>query len=133
MEYITYFPGGARVNVDLGAHVVHTDQTVAGGGGGTAPTPFQLFLASIGACAGTYILAFCRQRGLPTEDVRLVQSMEVDPATKLVTAVRLDVHLPPGFPEKYRGALIRAAEQCTVRKHFESPPQILVHAFADAA
>ena len=119
MELIIDFPGGARVDAHFGPYTVHTDQPAHGGGDGSAPTPFATFLASIGTCAGIYVLGFCRQRGLPTEGLRLVQHLEVDHSTGLVSQVLLDIQLPAGFPEKYRAAVIRSAEQCAVKKHFE--------------
>lgn len=123
MEMVISFPGGARVDAQFGPYTVRTDQPPQGGGEGSAPTPFATFLASIGTCAGIYVLGFCRQRGLPTEEIRLVQRLEVNPANGMVSKVLLDIHLPPGFPERYRPALIRAAEMCAVKKHMENPPQ----------
>jgi len=120
------FPGGARVDASFDSHVVRTDQPPHQGGNGSAPTPFATFLASIGTCAGIYVLGFCRQRGLPTEAIHLVQEIDVDPVSGMVTKVRLDIHVPPDFPEKYRSALIRSAEQCAVKKHLEHPPQFEV-------
>jgi ribosomal protein S12 methylthiotransferase accessory factor len=127
-EFIIDFPGGARVDAHLGPYTVKTDQPPMGGGQGSAPTPFALFLASIGACAGIYVLGFCRQRGLLADGIRLVQRMETDPHTHMVSNVSLDIQLPPDFPEKYKDALIRSAEQCTVKKHLENPPAFAVTA-----
>ena len=67
MEMEITFPGGARVDANFGGMTVKTDQPVQGGGQGSAPTPFATFLASIGTCAGIYVLGFCQQRGIPTE------------------------------------------------------------------
>jgi ribosomal protein S12 methylthiotransferase accessory factor len=128
MEMLIDFPGGARVDAHFGEFIVRTDQPPQGGGDGSAPTPFATFLSSLGTCAGIYVLGFCRQRGLPTENIRLVQKMEFDPATHMVTRVALDIQLPPDFPEKYKAAVIRSAEQCAVKKHFERPPAIQVSA-----
>ena len=124
MDMIIDFPGGARVDAHFGPFSVRTDQPPQGGGEGSAPTPFATFLASIGTCAGIYVLGFCRQRGIPAEGIRLTQSIEVDPVTRLVSRVALDIHLPPDFPEKYREPVIRTAGQCAVKKHFEHPPEI---------
>jgi ribosomal protein S12 methylthiotransferase accessory factor len=121
-ELIIDFPGGARVDAHFGPYTVPTDQPPAGGGEGSAPTPFSTFLASIGTCAGIFVLGFCRQRGLPTDGIRIVQSMESDPRTHLISKVELDIQVPESFPEKYREALIRSAEQCSVKKHLEHPP-----------
>ncbi len=126
MEMLIDFPGGARVDAHFGPFVLKTDQPAIGGGNDSAPTPFDTFLASIGTCAGIYVLGFCRQRGLPTEDIRLTQKTEVDPATGMVTQVGIEIHLPPDFPEKYKGAVIRSAEQCKVKKHMEHPPAFVV-------
>jgi ribosomal protein S12 methylthiotransferase accessory factor len=124
MEMMIDFPGGARVDAHFGPYTVRTDQPPQGGGDGSAPTPFATFLASIGTCAGIYVLGFCRQRGLPTEGVRLIQRVHSNPLTGMVDNVALEIQLPADFPEKYKAAVIRAAEQCAVKKHFERPPMI---------
>lgn len=120
------FPGGARVDASFDSHVVRTDQPPRQGGDGSAPTPFATFLASIGTCAGIYVLGFCRQRGLPTERIHLVQEIDFDPVSGMVSRVSIDIHVPPDFPEKYRSALVRSAEQCVVKKHLEHPPRFEV-------
>jgi len=122
MEMVIDFPGGARVDAHFGPFTVPTDQPAQGGGEGSAATPFATFLASIGTCAGIYVLGFCRQRGLPTDGIHIVQRMVPDPASGLIGRIALDIHVPPDFPEKYRPALVRAAEQCAVKKHLEHPP-----------
>jgi len=132
MEMVISFPGGARVDAQFGSFTVKTDQPPQGGGEGSAPTPFATFLASLGTCAGIYVLGFCRQRGLPTDGIRLTQRLGVDPATGLVAKVELDIHVPPSFPEKYHAALIRSAEQCAVKKLLESPPQFAIITVTDA-
>ncbi len=122
MEMTIDFPGGLRVDAHFGPYTIPTDQPPHGGGSGTAPTPFATFLASIGACAGIYVLGFCRQRGIPADGIRIVQSSETNRATGMVEKIRLDIQLPPDFPEKYKAAVIRAADQCAVKKHLEHPP-----------
>jgi len=133
MEMVIRFPGGARVDAEFGPFTVRTDQPVLGGGEGSAPTPFATFLASLGTCAGIYVLGFCRQRALSTEGIRLVQDVDVNRATGMVTSVRIVIHVPPEFPEKYRAALIRAAEQCAVKKHLENPPAFEIATMVDEA
>ncbi|MFQ5538465.1 MAG: OsmC family protein [Gemmatimonadota bacterium] len=110
------FPGGQRVDAVMGNMVVPTNQD------GSAPAPFGLFLASIGTCAGIYVLSFCQHRGLPTEGIKMVQRMHMNPFTRMLNQVDLDIIVPPEFPEKYHAALIRAADQCAVKKHMEEPP-----------
>jgi putative redox protein len=123
MEMIIDFPGGAKVDAHFGDFTVHTDQPPMGGGEGSAPTPFAVFLASLGTCAGIYVLGFCQQRGLPTEGIRIIQRMFNDPFSGLVGKIELEIQVPPNFPEKYRPSLVRSAELCAVKKHFENPPQ----------
>lgn len=122
MEMEITFPGGARVDASFGGLTVKTDQPARGGGSGSAPTPFATFLASIGTCAGIYVLGFCQQRGLPTQDVKIIQRMASDPTTGLVGKITLEIQLPPDFPDKYKAAVIKSAEQCAVKKHLEHPP-----------
>jgi ribosomal protein S12 methylthiotransferase accessory factor len=120
------FPGGARVDATFGAHTIRTDQPPHAGGQGSAPAPFSLFLASIATCAGIYVLGFCNQRGLPTGGIEIAQRMALDPRTGLIDRVEIDIRVPPDFPETYREALVRAANQCAVKKHLESPPSFEV-------
>jgi ribosomal protein S12 methylthiotransferase accessory factor len=119
MEIIIDFPGGSRVDAHLKQFTIPTDQPPAA----TAPMPFDLFLASIGTCAGIYILGFCKQRGLPTEGIRIVQRMHSNPATGMIEQIDLEILIPPTFPEKYRDSLIRSADLCKVKKHMEQPPR----------
>jgi putative redox protein len=126
VDMVVDFPGGLRVDAHFGPFTVRTDQPAQAGGEDSAPTPFATFLASLATCAGIYVLGFCRQRGIPTDGIRLVQRTFPDPATRLVGKVALEIQLPEGFPEKYKTPLIRAAEQCAVKKHFEHPPAINV-------
>ena len=123
MEMIIVFPGGARVDAHFGPYTVNTDQPPMGGGEGSAPTPFATFLASIGTCAGIYVLGFCRQRSLPVDGIRIRQRMYSNPMTGMIEKIDLEIQVPPDFPEKYRPSLIRSAELCAVKKHFETPPQ----------
>ena len=123
MEMVIDFPGGARVDAHFGSYTVNTDQPPMGGGEGSAPTPFAVFLSSIGTCAGIYVLGFCKQRGLSTEGIRIVQRVHNDPATRMIGKVDLEIQVPPDFPAKYHESLIRSAELCAVKKHLETPPQ----------
>ncbi|MGC9396875.1 MAG: OsmC family protein [Anaerolineae bacterium] len=126
MDMVISFPGGACVDAEYGGMVIKTDQLPSGGGEGSAPTPFALFLASLGTCAGIYVLSFCQQRGLPTEDIRIRQSMEMDPDTHMVKQIKLDIDLPAGFPKKYKIALIKSAQLCAVKRHLENPPHFKI-------
>jgi len=122
MEMMIDFPGGSRVDAHFGGFTIPTDQPPVA----SAPTPFATFLASIGTCAGIYVLGFCQQRGLPTDDIRIVQRMHTDRQTGMVGNIDLEILIPPTFPEKYRSSLIRSAELCAVKKHLENPPQFTI-------
>ncbi|MEI6593674.1 MAG: OsmC family protein [Holophagaceae bacterium] len=126
MEMLIDFPGGARVDAHFNGFTVCTDQGPQGGGEASAPTPFDLFLASLGTCAGIYVLGFCRQRGLPTEGIQLRERVVRNPETRKLEAVEIDIEVPLAFPEKYHEALVRAAAQCAVKKQLEAPPVIQV-------
>ena len=128
MEMEITFPGGARVDAALDGFVIQTDQPPSEGGEGSAPTPFSLFLASIGACAGIYVLSFCRHRGIPTENIRIQQRTEGDFEKQQVHSVTLDILLPPEFPAKYARAVARMAEMCAVKKHLDDPPTFKIEA-----
>ena len=126
MEMEIVFPGGAQVDAVMGNTVITTNQD------GSAPAPFGLFLASIGTCAGIYVLNFCTHRGLSTDGVKIVQRLSTNPTTRMVDRVELDIVVPPDFPEKYHTALIRAADQCAVKKHLETPPTFQVQTRVEA-
>jgi len=133
MDITIRFPGGKRVDATLGNHVIRTDQPVAAGGEDSAPAPFDLFLASLATCAGIYVLGFCQARGIPTDGIGITQRHAVDPATKQLVGVTLELDLPPEFPERYRDAVVRAAEGCKVKKLLAHPPAISVVAHTAAA
>lgn len=126
MEMRIEFPGGSRAEAIVGDHTVRTDQPLDEGGENTAVSPFVLFLASLGTCAGHYVMKFCRSRGIPTEGLSLTQNMEMDPESHRLSKVSIRIHTPPHFPEKYRDAVVRAADQCTVKRLLLAPPEIEV-------
>lgn len=126
-EIIAYLPGGRRVDALVGGHVIHTDQPRDNGGEDGAPSPFEHFLASMATCAGIFVQGFCARRGLPTEGIRVVERPEFDDDGTL-TEVNLTVELPPSFPEKYRDAVLRSVEQCSVKRAIQAQPTFKVSA-----
>ena len=114
--------GGKVITAHINGKTIRTDQSVRNGGGGTAPEPFELFLASIGTCAGIYVKSFCDQRNIPAEGIRIIQSMEFDSEKRVPSRFKLDIRLPADFPEKYRAAVINAAELCLVKKTINHSP-----------
>jgi putative redox protein len=118
------FPGGRRVDASQAGLVVHTDQSPGHGGEGSAPEPFDLFLASLATCAGLYVLVFCQTRGIPTDRLSLVQDQVYEDGK--LQRIRLSIMLPPGFPEKYVDAVRAAANSCKVKKALSAPPELEV-------
>jgi putative redox protein len=130
MDIKISFPGGKRVDASFGDRVVETDQSPLHGGDGSAPEPFELFLASLATCAGVYVLGFCQARDIPTEGIELSQHHEFDPETHRLTKVRIDISVPAGFPEKYVPALERVAAKCTVKRVIQEAPAFEISAVA---
>lgn len=109
------FPGGSRVDASFGPFAVQTDQPSHDGSAASASTPFATFLASIGTCAGIYVLKFLRGRGLLTEDVKLVQHVQDNPINGMIDQIHLEIPLPSSAPVRYHKAIVRAAELCAVQ------------------
>ena len=125
MEIKITFPGGKRVNAEIDGKAISTDQPTKYGGEGTAPSPYDHFLASIGTCAGIYVLSFCEERKIPTNRVSLVERFEAEKrGDKVVLSkIILEIIVPPEFPEKYHKVLIKVVDQCAVKKTILNPPQ----------
>ncbi|HEX2974386.1 MAG TPA: OsmC family protein [Bacteroidales bacterium] len=116
------FEGGKIVTALIHGHKVRTDQPVENGGTESAPSPFELYLASIGTCAGVYVKSFCDNRHISTDNIRLVQKTEFSKETGLPVSITIDIQLPDDFPEKYKESVIAVAELCKVKKSIASPP-----------
>jgi len=125
------FPGGLRVVAHYKGLVIETDQPVYAGGEGRAPAPFDLFLASIGTCAAYYVLAFCQQRNIPLDNIYVTQKTTRNPAAKRIEKIIIEVHLPPDFPKKYEAAVLKAIDQCSVKKHIIDNPEFELKAVSD--
>src|SRR5665648_14141 len=93
-----------------------------GAGDDSAPAPFDLFLASIGTCAGIYALGFMQQRGIDSEGSKITMGTHFDPAAGLISKIDLELELPASFPDKYRDAVVNAMNLCAVKKHLHQPP-----------
>ncbi len=122
------FPGGKRVDALYKGFHIKTDQPVYQGGEGSAPAPFDLFMASIATCAGIYVLSFCQNRNIPTDDLTLSMRSERNPDTKRIDRISIDIHLPADFPEKYTNAVIKSVNGCAVKVHMQNPPVFEVNA-----
>lgn len=128
---ITY-QGNKKVNAEFPGFTVATDQCTKTGGDGTAPEPYDLFLASIGTCAGYYVLAFCEKRGIPLEGITLKQRHEFTDPGHILSKVHLEIHVPPAFPEKYLDAVKKAAGACGVKKAITAGPEFEIETLKEA-
>jgi ribosomal protein S12 methylthiotransferase accessory factor len=122
------FPGGLRVDAEYKGFVIKTDQPAYQDGEGSEPSPFDLFLASLATCAGYYVLAFCNKREIPTEKAAVVMRTKRNPETKMIEKISIEIQLPPEFPEKYKKAVIKAVDGCSVKAHILNPPAFEVEA-----
>jgi ribosomal protein S12 methylthiotransferase accessory factor len=117
------FDGGKVVTAHSHGHIIKTDQPADNGGGDTAASPFELFLASIGTCAGIYVKSFCDNRQIPAENIKIIQTTEYNKETGLPVSIKLDIKLPLDFPEKYKASLLHVAGLCKVKKSIANPPE----------
>jgi ribosomal protein S12 methylthiotransferase accessory factor len=125
-ELKVVFGENYRIDVDYKGFTVKTDQPVHDGGDGTAPSPFDYFLVSLASCAGFYALAFCRERKIPVEGLGVAMTTERGEVSKMIDKITIAVTPPAGFPEKYRSALLKSVDHCTVKAHMMRPPQFEV-------
>ncbi len=118
-------------NLKVEAHYkgfkILTDQPSSDGGDNSAPSPFDLFLASVGACAGYYVKAYCRQRGISEQGIHLTQTMHRDRDSKMISRIEINIVLPPDFPRQHIQSVVRAAEACTVKKHIAAAPGFVLN------
>ena len=126
MEMNITVPGGKQVKAGFDGFTVLTDQPQPEGTN-AAPTPFNLFLASIGTCSGYYVLSYCQQHGIPSDRLRVTLHAERDASSHLVEDIQLTVHVPRDLPEKYHAGVIRAAGSCLVKRHMEHPPKFTIN------
>ncbi|MCX6100995.1 MAG: OsmC family protein [Candidatus Bipolaricaulota bacterium] len=122
------FPGGKRVDALYKGFCVHTDQPEDVGGANSAPSPFDLFLASLGTCAGYYVLSFCQRRNLPTDAISLALSAVRDAGGHGIARIEIVVTLPSEFPGEVVDACARAADQCAVRGYLDASLRVEVTA-----
>ena len=120
------FAGGKRIDARVGEFHIQTDQPARYGGDAQAPAPFELFLASIATCAGIFAWNFCEMRKLSTEGLALEMVCIDDEQKKMIGEVQFHLTLPEGFPDKYRAGIVRAMQQCAVKKHMQEAPAFSV-------
>lgn len=126
MEIKVSLEGGKRVSTRIGEHLVMTDQPAKHGGDDAAPAPYDLFLASIGTCAGFYVQSYCQSKGIDTTGIDITLRATRDPASQKITGFVTTIEVPAELPERFHPALQRAAAQCAVKKTIMSNPEFVV-------
>ncbi|MBU1077499.1 MAG: OsmC family protein [Spirochaetes bacterium] len=127
MEMKIVFPGGKKADALYKGFTIQTDQSKDNGGEGSAPSPFDLFLASLGTCAGVYVSSFCQKRGISSDNISLLMRTEKDDETHLIKKINIDIKLPNDFPDNYKQAVISTAGLCTVKKQMATPPEFEIN------
>lgn len=114
------FPGGKRVDAQYRGFRVSTDQPEDAGGTNSALSPFDLFLTSLGTCAGYYVLSFCQRRSLSTDGLSLTLDTSWNAEQHRIERIQIDISLPRDFPAEYVTACARAADQCAVKGYLDA-------------
>ena len=125
MEMQISLEQGMKVAAEFKGHRVLTDQPVKAGGDNEAPAPFDYFVVSIGTCVGFFIKRYCQTKGIDSEGIS-VQLTTQHNEKKAVTGFAMTISVPEGFPDKLHNALIKVADQCTVKKTMLSNPDFQI-------
>jgi uncharacterized OsmC-like protein len=123
---VVSWEGGARFTADIRGHKVTVDQPEKGGGNDSAPMPVELLPASLGTCIALYVHRFLATRGLDSTGLTVEVTAVGAPNPNRIGKFGVDVKIPGGVPEKYRDAVRRAAETCTVHHTLTHAPEIVV-------
>ena len=103
-----------------------TDQPIRYKGNGTAPSPFDYFLASSALCAAYFVKVYCIARDIPTDDIRLTQNNIVDPENRYKQLFNIQVELPESISEHDRDGILRSIDRCTVKKVIQQAPDFKI-------
>lgn len=104
------------------------DQPIRYKGDGTAPGPFDYFLASSAMCAAYFVKVYCLARNIPTEDIKLTQNNIVDPENRYKQIWTIDVELPESISEHDREGILKSIDRCTVKKVIQQTPEFVINA-----
>jgi uncharacterized OsmC-like protein len=117
---------GDRFAITSRDHTFTVDQPLADGGEDSAPTPTELFVASLGACVAFYARRYLARHHLPSEGLAVSTSYTMGSRPARVSAITLDIDLPDGVPAERRDALLAVASHCTVHNTLEDPPEVTI-------
>jgi ribosomal protein S12 methylthiotransferase accessory factor len=131
MEITVNFLDNLRLEAKFDDFTITTDQPVRYKGDGTAPSPFDYFLASSALCAAYFVKLYCLSRDIPTDDIRVSQNNIIDPENRYNQIFQIRIELPSGISERDRLGIIRSADRCTVKKVVQQNPEFEIDAVED--
>ena len=126
MEIKVNFLDNLRLEAKFDDFTVVADQPIRYKGDGSAPGPFDYFLASSALCAAYFVKLYCQTRSIPTENIRLSQNNIVDPDNRYNQIFKIQVELPADISEKDRQGILRSIERCTVKKVVQTGPEFVI-------
>ncbi|MBZ0331406.1 OsmC domain/YcaO domain-containing protein [Halomonas sp. ANAO-440] len=126
MEIKVNFLENLRLEAKFDDFTVITDQPIRYKGDGSAPSPFDYFLASSALCAAYFVRVYCLARDIPTENIRLSQNNIVDPENRYNQIFKIQVELPEDISEKDREGILRSIDRCTVKKVVQTGPEFQI-------
>lgn len=131
MEITVSFLDNLRLEAKFDDFTITTDQPIRYKGDGTAPSPFDYFLASSALCAAYFVKLYCLSRDIPTDDIRVSQNNIIDPENRYNQTFQIQVELPSSISERDRLGIIRSADRCTVKKVIQQDPEFKIDAVED--
>ena len=126
MEITVNFLDNLRLEAKFDDFSVITDQPIRYKGDGTAPSPFDYFLASSALCAAYFVKVYCLSRDIPTDDIRVSQNNIIDPENRYNQTFQIQVELPSSISERDRAGILRSADRCTVKKVIQQTPEFKI-------
>lgn len=126
MEIKVNFLDNLRLEAKFDDFTVVADQPIRYKGDGSAPGPFDYFLASSALCAAYFVKLYCNTRNIPTDNIRLSQNNIVDPENRYKQTFKIQVELPADISAKDRQGILRSIERCTVKKAVQTGPDFVI-------
>ena len=131
MEIKVNFLENLRLEAKFDDFTVIADQPIRYKGDGSAPSPFDYFLASSALCAAYFMKLYCDARHIPTDDIRLSQNNMVDPENRYNQVFKIQVELPDTISDRDREGILRSIDRCSVKKVINQGPGFQIEAVAD--
>lgn len=126
MEIKVNFLDNLRLEAKFDDFTVITDQPIRYKGDGSAPSPFDYFLASSAMCAAYFVKVYCNARDIPTDNIRLSQNNIVDPENRYNQIFQIQVELPESISDKDKQGILRSIDRCTVKKVVQTGPEFKI-------